>query len=111
MKINVIEMMHTLSNRKYEELYILASKEGIKVPTPSCSKVELITLIIANRACKEDNPINERTRYRFRECDGTEHYVMLTPEQERFMRWNYDNYVDYDNMDIDVIEDIDWETP
>ena len=111
MKINVIEAMHNLSKSKYEELYILASKEGVKVPTPTCSKVELITLIIANRACKEDNPINERTHYRFREYDGTEHYVMLTPEQERFMRWNYDNAIDYDNMDIDVIEDIDWETP
>lgn len=57
----------------------------------------------------ETKPV--RTRYRLRECDGTEHYVMLTPEQERFMRWNHDNYVDYDDMDIDVIEDIEWETP
>ena len=52
-----------------------------------------------------------RTRYRFREYDGSEHYVMLTPEQERFMRWNHDNSVNYDNMDIDVIENIEWETP
>jgi hypothetical protein len=52
-----------------------------------------------------------RTRYRFLEVDGTEHYVMLTPEQERFMRWNHDNCVNYDNMDIDVIENIEWETP
>jgi hypothetical protein len=111
MKINVIETMHNLSKSKYEELYILASKEGVKVPTPTCSKVELITLIIANRAENGDNPINERTRYRFREWDGTEHYVMLTPEQERFMRWNHDNAVNYDRMDIDVIENIDWETP
>lgn len=59
----------------------------------------------------EMNHKDKRTRYRLRECDGTEHYVMLTPEQERFMRWNHDNYVDYDNMDIDVIEDIEWETP
>ena len=52
-----------------------------------------------------------RTRYRLRECDGTEHYVMLTPEQERFMHWSHDNYVNYCDMDIDVIEDINWETP
>jgi hypothetical protein len=52
-----------------------------------------------------------RTRYRLRECDGTEHYVMLTPEQEHFMRWSHDHYVNYDDMDIDVIEDIEWETP
>ena len=111
MKNNVIEMMHTMSNRKYEELYILASKEGVKIPTPTCSKVELITLIIANHAYKENNPANERTRYRLRECDGTEHYVMLTPEQERFMQWSYNHYVNYCDMDIDVIESIDWETP
>ena len=54
---------------------------------------------------------SERTRYRLRECDGTEHYVMLTPEQERFMRWNHANYINYDDMDIDVIESINWETP
>jgi len=53
----------------------------------------------------------ERTRYRLRECDGTEHYVMLTPEQERFMRWNHEHYISYDDMSIDVIEDIEWETP
>ena len=53
----------------------------------------------------------EPTRYRLRECDGTEHYVMLTPEQERFMQWSHDNYVNYCDMDIDVIEDINWETP
>ena len=110
-KINVIEMMHSLSNRKYEELCHYASREGIEVPTPSCSKVELITLIIVHRIENGDNPTNERTRYRLRECDGTEHFVMLTREQERFMRWNHDNYVNYDNMDIDVIEDIEWETP
>jgi len=111
MKINVIEMMHNLSNCKYEELCHFAFKEGIKIPTPTCSKVELITLIIANHAYKENNPANERTRYRLRECDGTEHYVMLTPEQERFMRWSHDHYVNYEDMDIDVIEDIEWETP
>lgn len=111
MKNNVIEMMHTMSNRKYEELYILASKEGVKIPTPTCSKVELITLIIANRATKDNNFVPDRTRYRFCEMDGTEHYIMLTPEQERFMRWNHDNAVNYANMDIDAIGDIDWETP
>ena len=59
----------------------------------------------------EMNHKDERTRYRLRECSGIEHYVMLTPEQERFMRWNHDNYVNYDDMDIDVIENINWETP
>lgn len=53
----------------------------------------------------------DRTRYRLRECDGAEHFVMLTPEQERFMRWNHDHCVCYDDMDIDIVENIDWETP
>ena len=84
---------------------------------------DLVGKIIAHDAYYEgrDDALNgrlpkietkpERTRYRLRECDGTEHYVMLTPEQERFMRWNHDNYINYDNIDIDVIESIDWETP
>ena len=59
MKIDVIEMMHSLSHRKYEELYVLASKEGIKIPTPPCSKVELMTLIIANRAENGDRILKE----------------------------------------------------
>ena len=104
---NAIDMMHSLSNRSYEDLEHIGAMEGVHVNN-RLSKVELITAIIVNRALDENN---ERTRYRFRECDGTEHYVMLTPEQERFMRWNHDNYINYDNMDIDVIEDIDWETP
>ena len=107
---NTIDMMHSLSHRSYADLERIGAMEGVHVNN-RLSKVELITAIIVNRACKEDNPINERTRYRFRECDGTEHYVMLTREQERFMRWNYDNAIDYDNMDIDVVEDINWETP
>lgn len=59
----------------------------------------------------EEKTKPDRTRYRFREYDGTEHYVMLTPEQERFMRWNNDNCINYDGIDIDIIENINWETP
>lgn len=59
----------------------------------------------------EKKSMPDRTRYRFLEVDGIEHYVMLTPEQERFMRWNHDNAVNYDSMDIDIIENIEWETP
>lgn len=107
---NTIDMMHSLSNRSYSDLERIGAMEGVHVNN-RLSKVELITAIIVNRACRGNNYVNERTRYRFREMDGTEHYVMLTPEQERFMRWNHDNAIDYDNIDIDVIEDIDWETP
>ena len=107
---DAIRMMHTLSNLPFEELLTLSIAEGAQ----SCSKpskIELITAIIANRAALTNNFTPDRTRYRFREMDGTEHYVMLTPEQVRFMRWNHDNAIDYDNIDIDVIKDIDWETP
>ena len=115
----VIKMMRSLSNRSFEDLKMTAENECISIPE-QVSKVELITIIISARAGREGRDSvykmvrennNDRTRYRFREIDGTEHYVMLTPEQERFMRWNHDNAIDYDNIDIDVIEDIDWETP
>ena len=107
---DVVKMMHTLSRLPFEELLTLSISEG----SQSCSKpskIELITAIIANRAAKANSFVPDRTRYHFREMDGTEHYIMLTPEQERFMRWNHDNAIDYDNIDIDVIADIDWETP
>lgn len=94
------------------------SHEGI-----SLSADDLVGKIIAHDAYYEgrNDALNgrspkaetkpERTRYRLRECDGTEHYVMLTPEQERFMRWNHNHCISYDDMTIDVIEDIEWETP
>ena len=110
MKFNAIEMMHSLSNRCFSDLEAIGASEGVHV-CDKYSKVELICAIIANRAAMTNSFVPDRTRYRFREIDGTEHYVMLTPEQERFMRWNSDNAIDYDNIDIDVIGDIDWETP
>lgn len=115
----VVKMMRSLSNRSFEDLKMTAENECISIPE-QVSKVELITIIISARAGREGRDSaykmareknNDRTRYRFREVDGTEHYVMLTPEQERFMQWNNDNAINYDNIDIDVIEDIDWETP
>ena len=110
MKFNAIEMMRSLSDRCFSDLEAIGASEGVHVCN-KYSKVELICAIIANRAAMANSFVSDRTRYRFREMDGTEHYVMLTPEQERFMRWNHDNAIDYDNIDIDVIEDIDWETP
>lgn len=107
---DVVEMMHSLSHKSFEELLALSILEGAQ----SCSKpskIELITAIIANRVAKANSFVPDRMRYRFREMDGTEHYVMLTPDQERFMQWNCDNVINYDNIDIDVIEDIEWETP
>ena len=117
--MNPITEMRRLSNKSFEELMRFAVAVCGLIPDTRCSKIELITYIVAQE-CMHDSIAEkiahpeksaERTRYRFREMDGTEHYIMLTPEQERFMRWNRDNVIDYDNIDIDVIENIDWETP
>ena len=107
---DVVKMMHSLSHQSFEELLALSILEGAQ----SCSKpskIELITAIIANRVEKANSFVPDRMRYCFREIDGTEHYVMLTPEQERFMQWSHDNAINYNNIDIDMIEEIDWETP
>lgn len=123
--LNPIEEMRKLSLKSYDELLRIATSNCGFCPNGNrYSKVELITYIVSHAAIRAyfgdhlsftttttNNSAPDRTRYRFREFDGTEHYVMLTPEQERFMRWNHDNAIDYDRLDIDVIEDIDWEEP
>lgn len=115
--LNPIDEMRRLSSRSYEDLLRVATTNyGFCPSGKRVSKVEIITYIVAVTAVRDQfadmiaHP-NDRTRYRFREIDGTEHYVMLTPEQERFMRWNHDNAIDYDNINIDIIEEINWETP
>lgn len=117
--MNPIKEMRRLSNSSFEELKRFAAVTCGLLPDTDCSKVELITYIVVHE-CMRDHMAetntrpeknSNRTRYRFRGMDETEHYVMLTPEQERFMRWNHDNGIDYDNIDIDIIEDIDWEAP
>lgn len=124
--LNPIEEMRKLSLKSYDELLRMATSVcGFCPNGKRYSKVELITYIVSNAAIRSyfgdrlnnamtattDNSAPNRTRYRFREMDGTEHYVMLTPEQERFMQWNADNAIDYDTINIDFIEDIDWEKP
>ena len=112
MKINVIEMMHNLSNRKYEELYILASKEGVKVPTPTCSKVELITLIIANRSEKGDSVLeNSRRKYCLRCEDSDPYYLKLTPDQYNLLDWCIRHEIWLPNAQVDELGDVEWETP
>ncbi len=118
--LNPINEMRRLSSRSYDDLLRVATTNYGFCHNENVSKVELITYIVTVTAIRDqfadmiahpkETTIN-RTRYRFREMGGTEHYIMLTPEQERFMRWNHDNAIDYDNIDIDAIKDIDWETP
>ena len=118
--LNPINEMRRLSSRSYDDLLRVATADYGFCPNARVSKVELITYIVTVTAIRDqfadmiahpEKATTDRTRYRFREFDGTEHYVMLTPEQERFMRWNDNNAINYDNIDIDIIEDIEWETP
>ena len=112
MKINVIETMHNLSKSKYEELYILASKEGVKVPTPTCSKVELITIIITNRVAKGDSILeNNRLKYCLRCEDVGPYFLKLTPDQYNFLKWCIDNEINFPNAEVEEIGNVEWETP
>ena len=107
---DVIKMMHSLSNRSFEDLLTIAISEGAQ----SCSKpskIEIITAIIANRVEKANNFVPDRTPYRITEADGSEHYLQLTDEQERFLKWNVDHCIDYDRNEVKILDDIDWETP
>lgn len=119
--LNPIDEMRRLSSLPYEDLLHAAiTNYGLCPNGKRFSKVEIITYIVAITTVQsqyadvikhQKEATNNRTRYRFREVDGTEHYVMLTPEQERFMQWNNDNAINYDNIEIDVIKNIVWETP
>lgn len=112
MKINVIEMMHSLSHHKYEELYILASKEGVKVPTPSCSKIELITLIITNRAEKGDSVLESNRRKYCLRCEDTDPYFLkLTLDQYNLLDWCIRNEIWLPHAEVDELSDVEWETP
>lgn len=112
MKINVIEMMHTLSHYKYDELCHFASKEGIKIPTPSCSKVELITIIITNRVVKGDSVLeSNRHKYCLRCEDADPYFLKLTPDQYNFLKWCIDNEIYLGNAEVDEFGDVEWETP
>lgn len=117
--MNPITEMRRLSDKSFEELLRFAVAVCGFIPDTKCSKIELITYIVAQEymhdhiaeriAHPEMN--TERTRYRFCEMDDTVHYILLTPEQERFMKWNRDNAINYDNIEIDVVDDIEWEAP
>lgn len=119
--LNPINEMRRLSSASYDDLLRIATAMYDFCPNGArFSKIEIITYIVAMAAIRDQSASRflseqidkcNRTRYRFREMDDTEHYVELTPEQERFMRWNQKNAINYDNINIDVIEDIKWEKP
>lgn len=115
--LNPIEEMRRLSSKRYEDLIRLAVQLGFCPNGHSYSKVEIITYIVTITALRDRfadmtaKPQNDLTKYRITERDNTEYYLMLTPEQERFIKWNIDHCIDYNTADVDILEDIDWETP
>ena len=119
--LNPIDEMRRLSSRPYEHLLHAAiANYGFCPNGKRFSKVEIITYIVAITAVRNQvadmiaHPQEEksnRTRYRITETDGSEHYLLLTDEQERFIKWNINHCIDYGRDEVDILDDIDWETP
>lgn len=119
--LNPIDEMRRLSSLPYEHLFRAAiTNYGFCPNGKRFSKVEIITYIVAITAVRSqvadmiahpEEATNNRTRYRITETDGSEHYLLLTDEQKRFIKWNIDHCIDYGRDDVDILEDIDWETP
>ena len=117
--LNTIDEMRRLSSNPYEVLLRLAvSNFGFCPNGHNYSKVEIITYIVTMTALRDRfadmiaHPKEEKcTHYRITEIDGSEHYLLLTDEQERFIKWNIEHGIDYSRDEVNVLEDIDWETP
>ncbi len=119
--LNPINEMRRLSSRSYDELLRVATTNYGFCPNGAhVSKVELITYIVTVTAIRDQfadmiahpkETTTNHTRYRITETDGSEHYLLLTDEQERFIKWNIAHCIDYSRDEVDILEDIDWETP
>lgn len=119
--LNPIDEMRRLSSLPYEHLLRAAiANYGFCPNGKQFSKVEIITYIVAITAVRSQyadmiahsqEEKSGRTRYRITETDGSEHYLLLTDEQERFIKWNIAHCIDYGRDDVDILEKIDWETP
>jgi hypothetical protein len=117
---DVIEMMHSLNIKSYEELCKIAVKETVHIPVrASISKVELITCIIASRVAAlshtedyvvKDNKAPDRKKYCLH-CREDDYYLELTKEQANFADWCIDHSIDFDFVNIDKMNDFKWETP
>ncbi|MBQ2173634.1 MAG: hypothetical protein II453_00705 [Alphaproteobacteria bacterium] len=118
MKINPVEMMHSLSNYSYEVIKTIADEEGISVPRHT-SKVELIAVIIAERAEREGRDsvykmVRENNNDREKYCLHTEdrrHYLRLTPEQATMLEWCLENEINFYGAELESIGEVNWETP
>jgi len=119
--MNPIDEMHKLSNMSYDELCRVATnKLGFCPNGRKYSKVEVITYIVAQMAIRDyfgDNLAtaneheHERRRFVLEERDDTIHHVMLTKEQIDFMRWCEDKGINFYDIAIDEMYNIEWEKP
>ena len=119
--LNPINEMRRLSSRSYEDLLRVATANYGFCPNGGrVSKVELITYIVTVTAIRDQfadmiahpqEKKNGRTPYRITDADDSEHYLQLTDEQERFLKWNVDHCINYDMSEVEILDDIDWETP
>lgn len=119
--LNPINEMRRLSSRSYDELlHDAITNYGFCPNGMRFSKVELITYIVAvaairdkfaNRITHPEETTTNYTRYHIAETDGSEYYLRLTDEQTRFIEWNITHSIDYSRNDVDILEDIEWETP
>lgn len=114
----VVKMMHSLSNRSFEDLKITAENECISIPE-HISKVELITLIISARAGREGrNSVykmvrenkNDRENYCLR-TENENYYLHLTTEQTAMLEWCLDNEINFYGATLESIGEVVWETP
>lgn len=116
--LNPIDEMRKLSHKSYDELFRLAIDNFGFCPNgrQQYSKIEVITYIVACAAIldnlgKNAPTTNERRRFVLEERDDTIHHVMLTKEQIDFMRWCEDKGINFYDIAIDEMYDIEWEKP
>lgn len=112
----VVKMMHSLSNRSFEELKMVAENECVDVPE-HVSKVELITLILTARAGREARGSvykmvreGDRQKYQLRTEDEN-YYLRLTDAQATMLEWCADNEINFYNAQFEAMGEIKWETP
>lgn len=114
----VVKMMHSLSNRSFEDLKMTAENECISIPE-HVSKVELITIIISARAGREGRDsvykmVRENNNDREKYCLHTEdekYYLRLTAEQATMLDWCIDHGISFYNAELESVGEIEWETP
>ena len=117
--MNPINEMRRLSNKSFEELKHLAIGVFGSFPDIKCSKVELITYIVAqeyvhdNIAEKIAHPEKNsgRKKYQITTVDNETYYVKLTSEQTKFLEWCLENEVCFSDANARELEDIEWDTP